>query len=104
MTGDAEVTVECNPEDASAARFARWRQAGVTRVSFGVQSMVPHVLESLGRRHGTTQVARAVALAGEAGFAIGERGPHLGGGGRDRRRCGRPPSTPCSPSSPDPGT
>ncbi len=65
----AEVTAECNPEDASAARFASWRAAGVTRVSFGVQSMVPHVLESLGRRHGTTQVARAVALAGDAGFA-----------------------------------
>ena len=65
----AEVTVECNPEDASAERFARWRRAGVNRVSFGVQSMVPRVLESLGRRHGTTQVARALALAGEAGFA-----------------------------------
>ncbi len=64
----AEVTAECNPEDASAERFARWQGAGVTRVSFGVQSMVPHVLQSLGRRHGTTQVARAVALAGEAGF------------------------------------
>ena len=65
----AEVTVECNPEDATAPRFARWRAAGVNRVSFGVQSMVPHVLESLGRRHGTTQVAHAVALAREAGFA-----------------------------------
>ncbi len=66
---DAEVTAECNPEDATAKRFARWRAAGVNRVSFGVQSMVPHVLRSLGRRHGTTQVARAVELAGEAGFA-----------------------------------
>jgi putative oxygen-independent coproporphyrinogen III oxidase len=66
---DAEVTVECNPEDAAAARFARWRRAGVTRVSFGVQSMVPHVLDGLGRRHGTTQVLEALALADEAGFA-----------------------------------
>jgi len=65
----AEVTVECNPEDASAERFAAWRDAGVTRVSFGVQSMVPSVLAGLGRRHGTTQAARAVELAGEAGFA-----------------------------------
>ena len=69
IDGDAEVTAECNPEDASASRFARWRDAGVTRVSFGVQSMVPHVLESLGRRHGTTQVARAVELARDADFA-----------------------------------
>jgi oxygen-independent coproporphyrinogen-3 oxidase len=65
---DAEVTVECNPEDAGAASFARWRAAGVTRLSFGVQSMVPHVLADLGRRHGTDDVGRAVALAGEAGF------------------------------------
>jgi putative oxygen-independent coproporphyrinogen III oxidase len=69
MAPGAEVTVECNPEDATAPRFARWRAAGVNRVSFGVQSMVPHVLESLGRRHGTLQVADAVALAGAAGFA-----------------------------------
>ncbi len=65
----AEVTAECNPEDASAARFEAWRAAGVTRVSFGVQSLVPHVLASLGRRHGSAEVVRAVALAAEAGFA-----------------------------------
>jgi oxygen-independent coproporphyrinogen-3 oxidase len=68
-TSGAEVTVECNPEDASAALFARWRAAGVNRVSFGVQSMVPRVLASLGRHHDPDGVARAVALAGQAGFA-----------------------------------
>jgi oxygen-independent coproporphyrinogen-3 oxidase len=62
-----EVTVECNPEDASAARFETWVSAGVTRVSFGVQSTAPHVLRSLGRRHGTTEAARAVALAAQSG-------------------------------------
>jgi len=66
---DAEVTVECNPEDATARRFTAWHDAGVTRVSLGVQSMVPHVLASLGRRHGTTQAARALTLAADAGFA-----------------------------------
>jgi putative oxygen-independent coproporphyrinogen III oxidase len=66
---DAEVTVECNPEDASAELFARWRRAGVGRVSFGVQSMVPHVLAGLGRHHDPDSVSRAVALAGAAGFA-----------------------------------
>jgi putative oxygen-independent coproporphyrinogen III oxidase len=64
----AEVTAECNPEDASASLFARWRAAGVGRVSFGVQSMVPHVLAALGRRHDPDSVGRAVALAGAAGF------------------------------------
>jgi putative oxygen-independent coproporphyrinogen III oxidase len=64
----AEVTVECNPEDASELLFAVWRSAGVGRVSFGVQSMVPHVLAGLGRRHDPASVGRAVALAGAAGF------------------------------------
>ncbi|HXX89127.1 MAG TPA: radical SAM family heme chaperone HemW [Acidimicrobiales bacterium] len=64
----AEVTVECNPEDASAARFDAWRDAGVTRVSFGVQSMVPHVLGGLGRRHDPAAVRAALTLAGDAGL------------------------------------
>ena len=67
-TADAEVTVECNPEDATEALLATWRSAGATRVSFGVQSLVPAVLEGLGRRHDPAAAARAVARAGAAGF------------------------------------
>jgi putative oxygen-independent coproporphyrinogen III oxidase len=63
-----EVTVECNPEDASQERFAVWRRAGVNRLSLGAQSMVPSVLEGLGRRHGTDSVEAAVGLARGAGF------------------------------------
>ncbi len=65
----AEVTVECNPEDASVARLAAYRAGGVNRMSFGVQSTQPAVLADLGRRHGVMAheaVARAVT---EAGFA-----------------------------------
>ena len=47
----AEVTVECNPETVSKAKLAQYRANGVTRLSFGAQSMVPHVLGSLGRQH-----------------------------------------------------
>ncbi|HVC70299.1 MAG TPA: radical SAM family heme chaperone HemW [Acidimicrobiales bacterium] len=65
----AEVTVECNPEDATAELFAVWRDAGVGRLSFGVQSMVPRVLVGLGRRHQPDAVGRALSLAGEAGFS-----------------------------------
>jgi putative oxygen-independent coproporphyrinogen III oxidase len=64
----AEVTVECNPEDASASRFAAYRSAGVTRMSFGVQSTARHVLSALGRHHRPDSVARALALAKDAGF------------------------------------
>jgi oxygen-independent coproporphyrinogen-3 oxidase len=68
VAAGAEVTAECNPEDASSALFADWRGAGVTRVSFGVQSMVGHVLRGLGRAHRPAAVIRAVSLAGSAGF------------------------------------
>jgi oxygen-independent coproporphyrinogen-3 oxidase len=68
-TADAEVTVECNPEDATPERLAAYVAGGVTRLSLGVQSTAPHVLDGLGRRHGTEQVARAMAAVASAGFA-----------------------------------
>jgi putative oxygen-independent coproporphyrinogen III oxidase len=64
----AEVTVECNPETVSAAKLAEYRSSGVTRLSFGAQSMVPHVLDALGRQHDPDSVRRAAELAGEAGY------------------------------------
>ena len=64
----AEVTVECNPETASVALFARLREAGVTRVSMGAQSFAPHVLDTLERAHRPTRALQAVAQAREAGI------------------------------------
>jgi oxygen-independent coproporphyrinogen-3 oxidase len=66
--GGAEVTVECNPDDASPELFDAWLSAGVTRVSFGVQSMQRHVLASLGRTHDLASVVRATSLAASCGF------------------------------------
>ena len=66
-TPDAEVTVECNPEDATVERLRAYREGGVTRMSFGVQSTQPAVLADLGRRHGIMaheEVSRAVTAAG----------------------------------------
>jgi len=65
---DAEVTVEVNPEDASVELFDAYVEAGVNRVSFGVQSFAAGVLASLGRRHGADAVAPAVAAARAAGI------------------------------------
>src|SRR5436309_2861241 len=65
---DAEVTVECNPDSADAAKLARYARGGVNRVSLGVQSMAPHVLRALGRTHARENVARAVADARAAGI------------------------------------
>ena len=58
----AEITVECNPDSVDAAKLATYRAAGVNRLSFGVQSMVPRVLSALGRTHDPDNVQRSVAL------------------------------------------
>jgi oxygen-independent coproporphyrinogen-3 oxidase len=64
----AEVTVECNPESVTPRGLAAYREAGVTRISLGVQSLRPAVLASLGRSHDPRQALRAIELVGGAGF------------------------------------
>jgi oxygen-independent coproporphyrinogen-3 oxidase len=54
-----EVTIEANPESTSPERIAQWQQAGVTRVSVGVQTLNPDRTRFLNRAHNTDQ-ARAV--------------------------------------------
>jgi oxygen-independent coproporphyrinogen-3 oxidase len=65
----AEVTVECNPEDVTVELLRIYAEAGVNRISLGVQSLATHVLKSLGRHHGPEAVPRAAAAIGEVGFA-----------------------------------
>jgi oxygen-independent coproporphyrinogen-3 oxidase len=60
FSADAEVTVECNPDDVTAGLLDAYHRAGVNRVSLGVQSMSAHVLASLGRTHDQRNVERAV--------------------------------------------
>lgn len=66
-TADAEVTVECNPESVTADHIERYVEVGVNRLSFGVQSLVPAVLRSLGREHDPDDVVTAIALARAGG-------------------------------------
>ncbi len=77
----AEVTVECNPEDADPARLAAYRSAGVTRISLGVQSTVPHVLAGLGRRHGSDRATEAAGAVASAGFDSWSMDLIIGGSG-----------------------
>jgi putative oxygen-independent coproporphyrinogen III oxidase len=65
---DAEVTVECNPDSIDLDKLRAYVDAGVNRVSLGVQSMRPHVLVALGRTHDPDNVARAVDAARRAGI------------------------------------
>jgi putative oxygen-independent coproporphyrinogen III oxidase len=59
----AEVTLEANPGTVEAARFRGFRDAGVTRVSIGVQSFDERMLAALGRIHGGDEARRAIAAA-----------------------------------------
>jgi oxygen-independent coproporphyrinogen-3 oxidase len=69
LADDIEITVECNPETASAELFGSLAEVGVDRVSMGAQSFDPVVLEVLEREHRPERSATAVALVREAGIA-----------------------------------
>jgi oxygen-independent coproporphyrinogen-3 oxidase len=66
----AEVTTEANPDSVDAASLAALRHAGVTRVSFGMQSSVPHVLATLDRTHDPARIPDVVRAARDAGLAV----------------------------------
>lgn len=68
LVAEAEVTVECNPDDVTSEMMATYRAGGVNRVSIGVQSMVSNVLASLGRTHVPANVAAAVSAVRSAGI------------------------------------
>ncbi len=68
LPNDAEISIECNPDLALCESFASYVEAGITRVSFGVQSFVPHELKTLGRRHRSEDVVEVVRRARAAGL------------------------------------
>ncbi|GGD29696.1 radical SAM family heme chaperone HemW [Nocardioides daphniae] len=68
LVDGAEVTTEANPDSVTPESLAVLREGGFTRLSFGMQSAVPHVLETLDRTHDPLRVPRAVEWARAAGF------------------------------------
>ena len=68
VAADREVTIEANPESVSDARLAGFRDAGVNRVSFGVQSFRNEELRRLSRLHDAARAASAFREARAAGF------------------------------------
>lgn len=63
MSNAPEITLEANPGSVEAGRFAAYRQAGVNRVSIGVQSLDDTALRMLGRKHSVQEAIRAVEIA-----------------------------------------
>ncbi|MEO5313012.1 radical SAM family heme chaperone HemW [Pseudarthrobacter sp. CC12] len=66
----AEVTTEANPDSVTPESLAVLKEAGFTRVSFGMQSAVPHVLKVLDRTHTPSRVPQVVQWAREAGLDV----------------------------------
>ena len=63
LADDAEITLEANPTSVEAEKFARFRAAGVNRVSLGVQALENRALAFLGRQHTADEALAAVDLA-----------------------------------------
>jgi oxygen-independent coproporphyrinogen-3 oxidase len=65
---EAEVTLEANPGTVETERFRGYRAAGVNRLSIGIQSFDPELLQKLGRIHGRDEALAAAQAARTAGF------------------------------------
>lgn len=68
LTPNAEITLEANPGTVSLETLRRFREAGVNRISFGIQSFHPHLLKVLGRAHTVEETRLAAPMARAAGF------------------------------------
>ena len=63
MANDIEITLEANPTSVEAGRFAGYRDAGVNRVSMGIQALNDRDLKALGRLHSATEAMQAYDIA-----------------------------------------
>lgn len=71
LSAITELSVEANPEDWNEEFGEALRAAGVTRITFGVQSLDPTILGALGRTHDAPTATRAIIEARELGFSVG---------------------------------
>lgn len=65
---DAEYTLEANPDDITPAALSAWKQAGINRLSIGIQSFFEEDLQWMNRAHNAQQADSCIRLAQEAGF------------------------------------
>lgn len=70
LEADAEITTEANPDSVDLDYLLALKRAGFTRVSFGMQSAVPHVLATLERTHDPERIPLVVGWARKAGLDV----------------------------------
>ncbi len=68
IDADAEITLEANPDDISKEKLLQWRQAGINRLSIGVQSFFDDDLKWMNRAHNAEQAYKSILLTKESGF------------------------------------
>ncbi|MFY7935676.1 MAG: radical SAM family heme chaperone HemW [Candidatus Nanopelagicus sp.] len=68
LTNKTEVTLEVNPDSVDKIKLQRFFDAGINRLSIGMQSAVPKVLQTLDRTHNPENVSKVVNWASEIGF------------------------------------
>jgi putative oxygen-independent coproporphyrinogen III oxidase len=68
IDADCEITLEANPGTVDSDKFFGYRDAGVNRISVGVQSFQPRILKFLGRVHSADEARKALEVVREAGF------------------------------------
>ena len=68
FTSDTEITFEINPDDANVNYLKILKEFGINRLSFGSQSFNDEILRTIGRRHNSTDVFKAIDYAHNAGF------------------------------------
>ena len=66
---NSEITLECNPDTVTKDSLENFKKVGINRVSFGMQSAVPHVLATLDRTHKPENLAQAITWANEVGIS-----------------------------------
>ncbi len=65
---DAEITLEANPDDINVEKLSEWKNAGINRLSIGIQSFIERDLLWMNRAHNAAQALNCIALAKESGF------------------------------------
>ena len=68
LASDIEITLESNPDTVDREKLENFYKAGVNRVSFGMQSAIPHVLATLDRTHNPDNLYQVTQWASEVGF------------------------------------
>ena len=68
ISASPEITLEANPDDITSEQVTAWKMAGINRMSVGVQSFHPHLLQWMNRAHDANQSVEAISLLQKGGF------------------------------------